>query len=195
MTGSTATLLAARHSRSEAVLSALLAAAPDTLERASVSGLTPLMAAAQNEHPQIAKLLLTRGADPHRLDREGRSALSWAAGNKNVETLKTLLALPGVKIDQRDERGMTPLMYAVRANNAEAVRLLLARGANADTRSRDGFSAAEMGRNKPELAHFFPAPKRSASRYTAPARSTRRPAAPKRPAPKRPVKKSVKKRR
>ena len=88
--------------------------------------------------------------------------------------LRLFLDLPGAKINQGDERGMSPLMYAIRANNAEAVKLLLDRGANVNTRSRDGFSAAEMGRNKPDLAHFFPAPKKSQTRYTAPRRTVSR---------------------
>ncbi len=156
MTGSTATLLASRHSRSEAVLTALLSAAPDTLERASAAGMTPLMAAALNENEDIARLLLSKGADVSRADNEGRTPLIWAAGNRNTAVLKLLLDASGAQVDKADSRGMTPLMYAVRADNAESVKLLLSLGANPNARSRDGFSAAEMGRNKSDLAHLFP---------------------------------------
>lgn len=166
LTGRTATFLAARHSRSEAVLATLLDAAPDTLERASATGVTPLMGAAANEREEIARLLLSKGADATRADNDGRTPLSWAAENKNAAVLKMFLdATPGepaAKVNRADARGMTPLMYSVRADNAESVKLLLSLGANPRARSRDGFTAAEMARNKPDLAPLFPAPKKPA---------------------------------
>ena len=156
----------------------------DALCRGCKKPQSPLMASAQNERPEMAKLLLSRGADPGRTDNDGRTALSYAAGNKNTAVLRLFLDLPGAKINQGDERGMSPLMYAIRANNAEAVKLLLDRGANVNTRSRDGFSAAEMGRNKPDLAHFFPAPKKSQTRYTAPRRTVSKSSSPAKSTPK-----------
>lgn len=176
-TGSTATLWAARHSRSEAVLTALLDAAPDTLEQASAAGQTPLMAAAQNERIEMARLLIDRGARADAVDIEGRTALSYAAGNKNVEVFKLFLSLPGADVKQRDERGMTLLMYAVRGGSVESVKLLLSLGANPNTRSRDGFSAADIAHNKPALANLFPTPAPKPSRPAAkkaPAKAARR---------------------
>jgi hypothetical protein len=51
-----------------------------------------LVYAAGNNNVEIVKLLLEKGADPARRDRDGKTALDHARENKNIEAIKILEA-------------------------------------------------------------------------------------------------------
>ena len=57
-------------------------------------------------------------------DRFGRTVLSWAAGQNNVEAVQNLL-LCGANPNARDRCGETPLHHAAREDAARCVKLLL----------------------------------------------------------------------
>jgi len=77
----------------------------------------------------IVKLLLEKGAGLNDVDRDGWSALSWAAwsGMKNV--VKILLN-QDVKIDVADKNGQTPLMIAAYKGHVKIVENLIEKGAD-----------------------------------------------------------------
>ncbi len=116
----------------------------------------PLVVAINNQHPDIARLLLAHKADPN-LERPGydhaRSPLAAAAGHL-PELVPELLAR-GANINSG--AGL-PLRDAIRASNMDLARYLLARGAKIyPLPSRDAApSAAGASRQTPLLQHTPP---------------------------------------
>ncbi|KAM9294064.1 ankyrin repeat domain-containing protein 35 [Gastrophryne carolinensis] len=90
----------------------LLCNAEDTiLDAADDDGLTPLMIAAQRNHPTVCSLLLDRGAQMDLRDRDKRTALMLACEKGNIQAAETLLtkgADPGLK----DAKGCDALSRA-----------------------------------------------------------------------------------
>ncbi|MFJ8142734.1 ankyrin repeat domain-containing protein [Streptomyces sp. NPDC096013] len=70
-------------------------------------------------------------------DRLGRAAVHYAAGNRDVDGLMTLLA-EGADPGAADAQGWTPLHFAAQAQVPAAVEVLLAAGAAVDVVDRHG---------------------------------------------------------
>ena len=111
-------------------------------------GNTALIYAAHRNNAKLVKLLLERGADPARTDKDGLTARRTAEimGNKDVLPLLPLDPLDSGdgnrnhSVDARNAKGSTRLMQAAIDGELENVRDLLRRGA--DLNARD-----HMGRN------------------------------------------------
>lgn len=72
-------------------------------------GLTPLHAAVLNNQTEIAKLLISKGADVKAVDdTNGNNVLMMAAENNNVELLKIFLK-KGININVKNDKGQTAL--------------------------------------------------------------------------------------
>lgn len=99
---------------------------------------TPFMQAADNGRDDAAHFLLKSGADSHRTDLTGRNGLHFAAGGGANKLLATLLADPGMNIEQTDNAGMTPLHHAAKRDKKEAVTALLKAGADALAKDKSG---------------------------------------------------------
>jgi ankyrin repeat protein len=114
----------------------------------SHEGSTPLMVAAQRQHPAIVTLLLHAGARPDLHDsplgstalmatfhRAGRSFEEHpsSARRKTAEVVRALLDA-GADVDAQNAVGLTVLWHAAQSNRPDAaiVSLLLQRGANPD---------------------------------------------------------------
>ncbi len=107
--GETALHLVARSGNVEAAKLLLKAGAKvDSVEQ--FGGQTPLMWAVARRHPQMAELLLSKGADVN--------ARSAVRDYQRVATAESRAA-------PRDRGGFTPLMYAARGNCRECVEVLL----------------------------------------------------------------------
>ena len=123
---------------------ALLAAGARTGDARKADGLTALMVAAAGGHADFSILLMERGAMPGLVDRNGYTALHYAALHpKRAELVAALLdrgANPNARTT-RDTRanttsgvsvkGATPLFLAAARGHADIVRALLAGGADA----------------------------------------------------------------
>lgn len=89
-------------------------------------------------------LLLKNKADPNLTDKVGNTAVHrWAArrslrNEERYPTLLNLLVEAGADPQATNESGFTPLMIAVTNSNAPAVKLLLAKGADPDLKTRFG---------------------------------------------------------
>ncbi|KAK3693142.1 ankyrin repeat-containing domain protein [Podospora appendiculata] len=102
--------------------------------------------------PSSARILLRHGASPLARDSRGQTPLHWAARSGDAAVVQQLLdAGAGPTADVMDRDGATPLAVLVerveagapRNGDAEVVRLLLARGANADLKKNGGRSLRE----------------------------------------------------
>lgn len=118
------------------------------------NGETALLLAIQNSQKEITRALLAGGADPFIVNNKGVSAITeifmhhpdftpiaaefslkqtdtlgegmlhYAAKFADVQTLKDLLALPGIKLDVKNTAGETPYQVALRWNRSEIAELL-----------------------------------------------------------------------
>ena len=117
-----------------------------------LQGFTALHMAAHNGHVEIAKLLLTRGANPRQqkglnkagfVNEAGWSPLHWAAKNNHGEMVELLIEA-GASIDAEASAAFhfgTPLHIAAGAEErADALEALLKAGADVDLRDDEGNS-------------------------------------------------------
>ena len=97
---------------------------PDTVSGADEAGWTPLMSACICGHVEIARLLLSLGADAGAANTQGRTALHYAASKGSVDVVRLLLE-NSAPATAKDCTGAIPLHRAAGAGRAEALRLLL----------------------------------------------------------------------
>jgi ankyrin repeat protein len=101
---------------------------------------TALAAAARSGSLEIARLLITAGADANRSGARRDTPLSIAVARADL-ALADLLLRAGARTDARDPAGSLPLSRAVVQEDAALVRRLLEAGADPDGRERDGTTA------------------------------------------------------
>jgi len=96
-------------------------------------GQTPLHFAARHGHEQIARLLISGGADVNvNMADESWTPLLDAASKGHTKLVKLLLE-KGAKVDVGDNYGYTPLYYALWSNDEKSVRMLIAAGADVNS--------------------------------------------------------------
>ena len=122
---------------------------------------TPLLVAAYLGHIEVVKrvisknqgafqmfrsLVIKKEDDPINVkDEDGMSALTWAAGNGHLETVRYLLCQRNIDVNSRDSLLQTPLIRATRYGHVEVVKLLLSR--------RDVLADARADRWETALTH------------------------------------------
>ncbi len=88
-----------------------------------------LIEAVRHGYAPIVRAYLAKGAQVDARDeRNGGTALIWAAAGKSPEVVRLLLDM-GADVDARDRGGMTALAIARRKERAENIALLEAAGA------------------------------------------------------------------
>uniref|UniRef100_A0A7N6BFP3 RHD domain-containing protein n=1 Tax=Anabas testudineus TaxID=64144 RepID=A0A7N6BFP3_ANATE len=97
---------------------------------------TPLHLAVITRQVKAVEMLLSAGADPSLLDKDGRTPLHLAALAGDNSMLRYLLAhlneCHGHLINSPDYHGLNPLHLAVRRDGERTLRLLVEGGANVD---------------------------------------------------------------
>ena len=110
-----------------------------------------LYEACGNEHEEVARMLLERGADPRARDRDGTTPLHEAAKGGNLAVARLLLER-GADVHAANRYGLTPLHEAARGGNWEpgfpqfrvpgdhpwVAQLLIEKGASIDASSISG---------------------------------------------------------
>ncbi len=91
----------------------------------------------------VRTLLATPGIEPEMTDKDGFTAMHWAAWS-GMPLCTLLLADAGLDINQQDNNGYTPLMLAAMRGNDEVATILLALGAKAELKNAKGETAAEL---------------------------------------------------
>lgn len=123
-------------------------------------GYTALMEAGDNNHADIAKLLLERGANPNVECALGLTALMGAAMNNGSEVVDLLLG-HGAEINARSKYGSTALMYAAFSNASAAAKALLERGAEIHETDNSGKTALDYANTSQmqELLRLYLSPR------------------------------------
>lgn len=111
------------------------------LDAQNRKGRTAFMIAAANGYLDILKMLADNGANPHVLDKKGRSALFYAIQNKNSRIVHHLVNSCLLDVNIQDVDGITPLMLASQINDCESVDVLIRRGADISLCDRLGRNA------------------------------------------------------
>jgi ankyrin repeat protein len=149
---------AATYGNDTGTIRLLLDASADINTPDTFIGLTPLINAAGNRNLEAVKLLLAKGANVNAVSKTenlpriqtgivefgGFTPLLMAVPFGPPEIVKTLMDA-GAKVNVQDYRGFTPLMLAAAADqaNPETVKLLLARSADTQPKSRAGETASD----------------------------------------------------
>jgi ankyrin repeat protein len=107
---------------------------------------TPLHLACQNNHHEIAELLLKKSADTNARDANQNTPLHYSAWNNSSEFLITTLLDRGADLESKNKDGKTPLDYAIQNNSLKAVTLLL--------KKVDGLKSKDKGANSDILNKF-----------------------------------------
>jgi len=113
---------------------------------------TPLYLASKFEHTDIARLLITTGADVNGVN--GMSAAT-ALHEAKPATARLLIAY-GAHVNAADRKGRTPLHRAASEGLLEVAELLLQAGADVNVRAEDGATPLhESAANVAELLLFY----------------------------------------
>ena len=132
--GSTALLWAA-HNDDVELAKALISAGADP-KKGNAFGATPMSEAATRGDVALLKTLLDGGADVESPSSENLTSLMIVARTDNVDAAKLLLD-HGAKVNAAETFDhQTALMWAANERQAAMVRLLIARGADVNARSR-----------------------------------------------------------
>ncbi|XP_047126788.1 serine/threonine-protein phosphatase 6 regulatory ankyrin repeat subunit B isoform X1 [Hydra vulgaris] len=104
----------------------------------SKKGLLPIHLAIIEGHAGVVSLLLSRSADQiSAKSANGRAALHFAAGNKQLKLVQLLIG-QGANIDEQDKNGWTPLHYAADSGSTEIVMYLVQMGSDSTIEDVDG---------------------------------------------------------
>ena len=104
---------------------------------------TPLIWAAHGKHTEILQYLLERGADVHKVDEHGRTAIHHAVGTQGSacrtlnESINALVD-HGIDVDAKDTAMETALHLALPDTNPDTVEHLISKGASLTAESCRG---------------------------------------------------------
>ena len=134
--GCTAVLLAAWKNHPD-VVEVLIDAGAD-MEVQDEHGHSPLHLACCSRALAVVKMLVRAGAGVRVTNNGGGSCLELAATNADTETVRTLLCMPEVDVNQSNDRGYTPLHFAVSMQHSDVVQLLIDAGADIEAKDVQG---------------------------------------------------------
>ncbi len=94
----------------------------------------------------IATLLLDQGAGIDSVDKDGWTALMWAAWSGTTEVAKVLIAR-GASVGNPDRQGNTALTIAAQRGNAAIVGALVGNGADVTAKTKNGQTAMDLAKS------------------------------------------------
>ncbi|KAM7192205.1 hypothetical protein V8F33_008479 [Rhypophila sp. PSN 637] len=119
------------HAGHKAIVAMLLSDPKCDPDRVDNDISTPLIWAAggAGDHSAIITLLAkhraSKGVNLNHVDKDGRTAISWAAGEGCIGALKALLKLKHADPNIRAKNGRSPLSFAAGKGHADAVKVLV----------------------------------------------------------------------
>jgi ankyrin repeat protein len=120
---------------------AIVKANPKAFNVINENGFSPLILACYRGNNEVAKFIISQGADINAKSDMG-SALMACIVKGNNEIAQFLIANK-VDLNLVDNQGTTALMYAVQFKNTAIIKLLLANNANKDLKDSKGKTAFE----------------------------------------------------
>lgn len=151
------TFLRTAFNGDEAKVQLFLQAGIDLNLRQKPNGATALRIAAQKNHLPVARLLLSKGADPNIPMRDGTTPLMATIFTNQVEMAKLLLQSKA-DVNAKAYNGLTPLMVAAEYGTPEMVALLKDAGADLNATLQDGSKSVldfATGGQKTEVAELL----------------------------------------
>ena len=117
---------------------------PRLLDLRDAEGRTPLMSSIQSSRADTAKTLIEVQGNVEAFDKDGKTALHYAAIMGLTEVVRLLIIDHGANMDKSTELGWTPLHCAAHSWHPRVVELLGSNGANckAVTSKEDGARTA-----------------------------------------------------
>jgi ankyrin repeat protein len=118
---------------------------PGMVNQYADDGFTPLGLASFFCHPNVARLLIERGADVNAASNNNQSVapLHSAVSRRQIIIAEALLNA-GANVNARQQSGVTALHQAAHNGHAEMVRLLVAHGADVHAAMDDGQTPLSM---------------------------------------------------
>jgi ankyrin repeat protein len=147
----TASFFEACRRNDVAAVQAFCEADPGLLSVQDAKGYTPVLIAVYNNAPDVAQLLLSKGAPANVPDAAGNTALMGAAFKGYHNMVKALIEV-GVDVNQRNESGATALTFAATFGQMEIAEDLLENGALldlVDSRGKSPIDHAVIQENEP----------------------------------------------
>ena len=122
----------------------------------NIDGWPPLMvAAANNENPEVLSVLIKAGAAVNAQDEDGWTPLMRAAAKNNNPEVSSVLIKAGAAVNAKANDGTTPLIFAATNNqNPEVLNVLLKAGASVDAKDANGATplmGAATNNNNPDV--------------------------------------------
>lgn len=102
---------------------------------------SPVADAAERSDMEAVRALLQQGADVNAAQKDGMTALHWAASHNDVEIARVLLYAGGTVRATTRLGGYTPLHLASRAGHREVAEMLLEAGADPNVFTATGVTA------------------------------------------------------
>ena len=133
-------LLLAFREKSVKVAETLIRWPKTTVEVRTSADESPLMFAALNGQLELARLLISRGAD---VNKPGWAPLHYAATRGHLAVMSLLLE-HHANIDASSPNGTTPLMMAAHYGTPCAVKLLLEAGADPSSKNEQSLTAIDF---------------------------------------------------
>lgn len=111
-------------------------------------GVTPMMAAIDNNQQEIFDILLPVSENLKFKDKYGANALHYAAESGKLSFVKSLINKGNVDINSQDDDGDSPLIEAVEKGSVEIVSYLLSKGADVSLKTTGGKTAKDIATEK-----------------------------------------------
>ena len=109
------------------------------INSADETGYTPLHWALIRQNWDLAKFLISMGADVNTRGADGGSPMHCAANHENTEIIE-LLIKEGAQKDLKNLWGNTPLCLASQRGCAKTVQILISNGADISAKSNEGWT-------------------------------------------------------
>ena len=141
---------AAAKAGSAAMIDLLVANGASLERRSGRRDMTPLLVALDAGQEEAALHLLDLGSSGRAVDKNGESALMWAAFNGASRVAERLVA-DGIDPNPQSHEGMSALTDAVRRGYPDIARVLLEAGADPNVRTKAGESPLDFAGADAEL--------------------------------------------